>query len=79
MLTVKQAEFQGVITRHWQPAWRSYSWTADGCGDNLYRDRTSALYAYNLHRCIPTLPVLNQKQVDAEWRAEGAMARAESR
>jgi len=76
--TVKQAQSQDIIRKHWQPAWKRYAWSADLCGDNLYRDAFSALFAYNLKQSIPTLPALTQKQVDAELRAEGAMCQAEA-
>ena len=77
--TTKQALKAGVISKIWQPMWKAYRWSADGCGDNLYRNADSARYAYNLKHTIPTLPALTQKEIDAELRAEGAMIRAEAR
>lgn len=78
ILTVKDAIKRDAIRKIWQPMWKAYRWSADGCGDNLYRDASSALFAYRLKQAISTLPALTQQEVDAEMRTEGAISRAEA-
>ena len=64
LLSVAEATFQGVIQKHYQLAWRSYSWSADGCGDNLYRTASDALKAYKAYQMLAV--VMTQKQIDIE-------------
>ena len=64
VLTVKDALKQDVIRKHYQPSWRVLRYSADGCGDNLYRDGGQALKAYKWHKI--TGQVLTQKQMDSE-------------
>ena len=64
LLTVAEATHQDVIRKHWQSAWRSYSWSADGCGDNLYRTAFDALCAYKTYQMLAV--VMTQKQIDTE-------------
>ena len=45
-LTVKQALKQDIIRKHWQPMWKAYFYSADGCGDTLFPTAFSALGAY---------------------------------
>lgn len=47
-LTVKQALSQDVIRKHWQPAYKCYFYSADGCGDTLFPTAFSALGAWEL-------------------------------
>jgi hypothetical protein len=62
--TTKQAISQGSIQRIYQPMWKAYRWTADGCGDNLYQTAGDALRAFKTWRQLGV--VLNQKQLNAE-------------
>ncbi len=50
LLTVKEATKQDAIRKIWQPTWRAYRWSADGCGDNLYSTASIALRAYKAWR-----------------------------
>ena len=47
-LTVKQALSQDVIRKHWQPAYKCYFYSADGCGDTLFPTAFSALGTWEL-------------------------------
>jgi hypothetical protein len=64
ILTTKQAMSQQVIQKHYQPMWKSYKFSADGCGDNLYRTAGLALKAYNFYKL--TGVVMTQGQIDTE-------------
>jgi hypothetical protein len=64
LLSVAEATFQDVIRKHYQSAWRSYAWSADGCGDNLYRTSFDALRAYKVYQTLSV--VMTQKQLDTE-------------
>ena len=49
-LTVKQALAQDVIRKHWQPAYKTYFYSADGQGDTLFPTAFSAINAWMMWR-----------------------------
>lgn len=64
LLTAKQAIAQDSIRRIYQPMWKAYRWTADGCGDTLYATAKAALVAYKTRQLIGV--VMTQKQIESE-------------
>jgi hypothetical protein len=64
LLTVAEAEYRALIQKHWQSMWRTYMWSADGCGDNLYRTAGDALQAYKAYQMLAV--VMTQYDIDTE-------------
>ena len=64
LLTVKQAKFQDAIRPIYQPYLRANRWSADGCGDNLYRTASFALRAYKTWQLLSV--VMTQTQLEQE-------------
>jgi len=62
LLTTAEAKFQGVISKKWQPMWKRYFWTADGCGDNLYTTASLATQAYKIRRLLGVVSTEGQLQ-----------------
>lgn len=62
--TTKDAIAQYSIRRIYQPMWKAYRWSADGCGDNLYLNAGDALRAYKTWRQLGV--VMTQKQIASE-------------
>jgi hypothetical protein len=63
-ITAKEALRQGVIRKHWQPMYRRYAYSADGCGDNLYSTSSLAVSAYQKWRTLHI--VLTEAQIVGE-------------
>jgi hypothetical protein len=58
-MTVKQALFQDIIRKHWQPKMRCYFYSADGFGDTLFPTAYSALSTWEMKQASNS-PTVNE-------------------